>query len=97
MRIDNSARGNTIFVEKIARIDQSSSQTDSAPRFQEYQEELKRRIDTLKKEGLPLKPLTQALQQAAQQEQSPQMITESMVDTNQRNVRETIIKAITKS
>ena len=45
---------------------------------------------------MSLKPLTQALQQVAQQQNSPMMITESQVNTNQRNVRERIINAINK-
>jgi len=96
MRIDNSSRGNLIFAEKLAGIQKSDSQSDSIGNDKEEQKILKNRIDTLKKEGMSLKPLTQALQQVAQQQNSPMMITESQVNTNQRNVRERIINAINK-
>lgn len=96
MRIDNSAWGSRDFVEELAGKNQSHSQTDSTSSIQDNQEQLKSRINSIKSEGLSLKPLTQALQQMAQHVLSPIMITESMVDTNQRNGRETIIKAIRK-
>ena len=93
MRIDNSTRGNAIFVEQLAQQSQSSSQSDS---MGEPQEELKKRINSLKNDSLSLKPLTQAIRQRAQQQQPQMTISESMVDTNQRSGRETIIKAIRK-
>lgn len=93
MRIDNSTRGNTIFVEQLAQQCQSGQQTESTG---VPQEELKKRIESIKKDSLSLKPLTVAIQQRAQQIQPQATVTEKMVDTNQRSARETIIKAIQK-
>ncbi len=91
MRIDNSARGNAIFVAQLAATSQNDSQTDREP-----QEQLKNRINSIKNDGLSLKPLTQAIKEQAQQQQPQMTITESMVNTNQRSARENIIKAISE-
>ncbi len=93
MRLDNSTRGNAIFVEQLAGENQTNSQTDS---MGEPQEQLKRRIEAIKKDSLSLKPLTQAIQQRAILKQPQATITESLVNTNQKSARETIIKAIQK-
>lgn len=96
MRLDNSSRANIIFAENLAGIQQSNSQSDSSSSSRNKQEQLKDRIDTIKNEGKSLRPLTRALQQVSQQLMSPMMITESMVDTNQRNERKRIMDAIKK-